>query len=59
MAFQLKKHEKQRKIIKISAYNKDSYIKMRVLFMCLCQQDSLALTDNQDGRPEGQSDPGV
>lgn len=32
---------------------------MRVLFMCLCQQDSLALTDNQDGRPEGQSDPGV
>jgi len=62
MAFQLKQNEKQRKIKKISTYDKadtDHYIKMRVLFVCLCQQFALALTDNQDGRPEGQSDPGV
>ncbi len=34
-------------------------IKMRVLLISICQLVSLTLTDDQDGRPEGQSDPGV
>lgn len=39
--------------------SKHDSVKMRVLLMSIWQLVSLALTDDQDGRPEGQSDPGV
>lgn len=61
MAIRLKIHEKQKIIRNTTMYesSKHDSVKMRVLFMCLCHLVSLALTDDQDGRPEGQSDPGV
>lgn len=61
MAIRLNRHEKRKRIRKITMYEtgKRDSIKMRVLFVCICQLVSLGLTDDQDGRPEGQSDPGV
>lgn len=61
MAIRLNRHEKRKRIRKITMYetSKRDSIKMRVLFVYICQLVSLALTDDQDGRPEGQSDPGV
>jgi len=55
----MRNRERLKRYLRTIKADTDHYIKMRVLFVCLCQQFSLALTDNQDGRPEGQSDPGV